>query len=209
MRGVLAGLGGILRRLRVRIVAWRYNNKYAVAAYDNLVMTPSPQVSPSLSEKFSGREFCIALDGSPIRGGSSGERMVVKTVDAGLGKKVLKLSGGNPDALAAGRTGGYSVPVPRATEVAASGARVRVSVLARAAKGQAEAEFLLAYSTNEVGNSGWRKFAVGPDFDRRGFEWDVPVMIKGFGDYVGILPAEPGGAGVEFCEVKVEVVGRG
>ena len=69
------------------------------------------------------------------------------------------------------------------------------------------AELSLAYSTNEVGNTGWRKFSVGQQYEAKSFEWDVPTMKKGLGDYVGILPAPD--LGVEISMLTVEAIPRG
>ena len=88
-------------------------------------------------------------------------------------------------------------------EAAASGKRVRVSVNARAARANT-ADFSVAYSTNEVGNSGWRKFTAGNQFEIKSFEFDVPPMREGKGDFVGVLPAP--GSGVEIESLKVEVI---
>jgi hypothetical protein len=129
----------------------------------------------------------------------------IETAD---GKVVLHLSGaivGQADS--SGRTNGFSIRVPDSFEAAASGKRVRVTARVRATQDADAAEFSLAYSTSEVGNSGWRKFTVGREFEPKGFEWDVPPMKKGNGDYVGILPAEASGVDVET--LTVEAIPRG
>jgi hypothetical protein len=119
-------------------------------------------------------------------------------------RNVLLLSGGDPNAVSHGLTGGLSIRVPDAFEAAVSGHRVRVKVMARAARGIADAEFSIAYSTADVGNSGWQKMSVGKHFETQSFEWDVPTMVKGNGDYVGILPGQAGAievAGLVVCAV--------
>src|SRR5262245_41224780 len=127
--------------------------------------------------------------------------MVAKPSRTADGKTVLCLFGGDPGAESQGRTGGFSISLPDRIEVAASGKRVRVS--ARAA-GASTAEFSVAYSTNEVGNSGWHEFTAGNRFEIKSFEFDVPPMREGRGDFVGILPV-PGPA-VEVETLKVEVI---
>jgi hypothetical protein len=104
----------------------------------------------------------------------------------------LLVSGGDPEAPSAGRTGGYSVRVPDDFERAASGKRVRVGVVVESPDGR-PVRFRLAYSTNEVGNSGWKDFTVsqsgaGSTFQ---FDYDVPPMKDGLGDFIGILPIDP------------------
>jgi hypothetical protein len=131
--------------------------------------------------------------------------MPAEPVSTSDGKTVLHLSGGDTAAPSGGRTGGFSIRVPDSLEAAASGKRIRVTVSARAAEGE-QAEFSLAYSTNEVGNSGWRKFKASSQFETKSFEYDVPTMKKGYGDYVGILPVP--GPGVELETLKVEAIPR-
>lgn len=125
----------------------------------------------------------------------------VKTED---GTTVVYLSGvrAKEKPESGGRTDGFSIRVPDSFEAAASGNRVRVTVIARAPRGAEAAEFSLAYSTSEVGNSGWRKFTAGSDFEPKGFEWDVPTMKNGNGDYVGILPADASGLEIELLTVE-------
>jgi hypothetical protein len=117
----------------------------------------------------------------------------------------LVLTGGDPAARSGGRTGGYSIRVPDSFEASVSEQRVRVVVVARAA-GQAEAPFAIAYSTAEVGNSRWRKFTASAAFAEFAFEWDVPRMVNGNGDYLGILP-DPSGA-LEVSRIRLEAIPR-
>ena len=187
------------------------------AASDQLPLTPTPEPAvptafgaPSLASEVlkshMGAVFQIALDGSPREQMIVAQGMLAEQVKTGDGKTVLHLSGGDRNAASAGRTGGFSIRVPDSIEAAASGERVQVTVNARSARGAELAEFSLAYSTNEVGNSGWRKFIVGQQFQPMSFEFDVPTMRSGNGDYVGILPAP--GPGVEIETLKVEAIPR-
>jgi hypothetical protein len=187
------------------------------AASDQSPLTPTPE--PAVPTAFAapssasavlkshvGAVFQIALDGSPCEQVIVAQGMLAEPAKTGDGKTVLHLSGGDRNATSAGRTGGFSIRVPDSIEAAASGERVRVTVNARSARGAGPAEFSLAYSTNEVGNSGWRKFMVGQQFQPMSFEFDVPTMRSGNGDYVGILPAP--GPGVEIETLKVEAIPR-
>jgi hypothetical protein len=120
------------------------------------------------------------------------------------GTKVLRLSRGRPDAVSAGPTGGFSIRVPDAIEAAASGNRIRVEVVARTAPGAAEGRLALAYSTNEVGNSGWAWREAAPDWAIHRLDYAVPPMRKGNGDFVAVLP-EAEGAGVEVAAMALTV----
>ena len=116
----------------------------------------------------------------------------------------MRLANGNPDAKSGGKTGGYNVRTPDAFETAASGHRIAVSVIARAA-GAPKSRFALAYSTNEVGNSGWRWQDTGPEWTIHTFEYDVPVLKKGNGDFIGILPDRENCPGVDVFLVTAHI----
>lgn len=115
----------------------------------------------------------------------------------GDGQAYLRLCNGAPNAGSQGITGGYSIRLPDAVEAEASGHHVTIKIVARAAS-VPQSRFALAYSTNEVGNSGWRWFDAAPDWAVYAMEWDVPTMRKGNGDFIGILPDVLGKPGTEF-----------
>lgn len=119
----------------------------------------------------------------------------------------ITLAKGNPKALSSGPTNGYSIRLPDSVETAASGHHVTVHVIARAS-GSDRSHFAVAYSTNEVGNSGWRKFTAGPEWSIHTMEYDVPVMKEGRGDFVGILPDSEGNPGTEFCYFAIHISER-
>ncbi len=124
---------------------------------------------------------------------------------ARCGRLVLQLAGGHSAALPTGKTGGFSLRVPDAFETAASGKQIRVSVVARAQEPAAEGKFAVAYSTNEVGNSGWRWFDVSLQWRLLSMEYLVPTMERGCGDFIGILPDEPGKAGIEIAAIAASI----
>lgn len=118
------------------------------------------------------------------------------------GKGVL-LAGASPDALSSGVPGGYSIQVPNAIEAAASGKRVRVTVTA-CSRGKTPTAFAVAYSTNEVGNSGWNEFTASDKRTDFAFEYDVSPMVYGNGDFVSVRAV----AALELRALKVEVIER-
>jgi hypothetical protein len=117
----------------------------------------------------------------------------------------IRLANGKTDAASFGTTQGYSIRVPDIVEAAASGCLVSVNVVARAA-GCAQSRFAVAYSTNEVGNSGWRWQDAGAEWSVFTIEYDVPVMKNGNGDFIGILPDGNGRPGTEFCFLSVNMM---
>jgi hypothetical protein len=125
-------------------------------------------------------------------------------VDEVSGLAYIRLANGSPGAASYGATGGYSLRVPDAVEAAASGQSVSVSVVARAAN-RDHAKFALAYSTNEVGNSGWRWLTAAAQWSICRMDYEVPVMKNGHGDFIGLLPDSEGKPGVEICGLAVHV----
>ncbi len=135
-----------------------------------------------------------------------GERIIcLSYTDEKTRTGYIRLANGKTDAASRGTTDGYSIRLPDAIEAAASGHHVSVNVVARAAGG-ARSRFALAYSTNDVGNSGWRWQEAGPEWSIFSMEYDVPVMKKGNGDFVGILPDAEGRSGTEFCYLSVKIL---
>ncbi|SDY39983.1 hypothetical protein [Nitrosomonas sp. Nm33] len=116
----------------------------------------------------------------------------------------ITLAKGNPKAGSGGVTGGYSIRLPDQIEAAASGHHIAVSVIARASGGD-QSRFAVAYSTNEVGNSGWRKFTAGAEWAVYTMEFDVNVMKEGRGDFVGILPDSEGSPATDFCYFAITI----
>jgi hypothetical protein len=131
--------------------------------------------------------------------------MEASLVTTGDGRIVLRLANGDPKAHSAGPTGGYSIRVSDQTELAASGKPVRVLVVARVAAAAPSSRLAVAYSTNEVGNSGWRWFSVGQEWAELEMDYDVPPMRDGHGDFIGLLPDEQGAPAVEVSAVAVRV----
>lgn len=128
-------------------------------------------------------------------------------IDERTGTVHISLANGKPNAASTGQTEGYSIRLPDTIEAAASGHRVSVSVVARAA-GAAQSRFALAYSTNDVGNSGWRWQGAGPEWSVFTMEYTVPAMKNGNGDFVGILPDMEGQTGTEFCYLWINTTER-
>lgn len=116
----------------------------------------------------------------------------------------LVASGSVSEPSSAGRTAGLSLRLPDSLELAASGRTVRVSLLAAAADGAAVA---IAYSTSEVGNSGWRTLTLSATPAVVSFDYAVPQGKPRGGDYVGILPdPQATGQSVTLYGLSVEVV---
>lgn len=106
-----------------------------------------------------------------------------------------------------GSTHGVFVRVSDEFEQAASGNRIRVSITAKRSEENAAETFAIAYSTNEVGNSGWQSFQAGEDFEIFVFKYDVRPMREGKGDFVGVWADVTGsGKGLLVQSLTVEVI---
>jgi len=103
---------------------------------------------------------------------------------------VLRLSGQTDFRSAGGRTGGIALPIAGAQEAQFSGHRIRIE--ADVAMDGSGTGFEVVYSTSEVGTSGWQSFEAGPDMRQVAFEYDVPAMEAGRGDFLGFRPPPDG-----------------
>lgn len=112
----------------------------------------------------------------------------------------MTISGTISERVSAGQTTGISLRVPAEFEIAASGKIVRVHAVV---SGETAGDAFLAYSTNDVGNSGWMPFPVSNEDSAIVLEYNVPVMNLGQGDYIGI---DPNGLSITVKAVSVEVV---
>lgn len=126
-------------------------------------------------------------------------------VDAETGMRFVRLANGPQIARSFGKTDGYSLRTSDAFEIAANGRRVVVSAVVRAAEAP-NARFALAYSTNEVGNSGWHWQNAGPDWAVYSFDYAVPVMKQGLGDFIAILPEPKGQPGIDLLLVVARLL---
>ena len=106
-----------------------------------------------------------------------------------------------------GRTQGVYMQVPEAFEEDASGQQVRISITARSAPANGSKSFAVAYSTREVGNSGWQQFEASDVFETHSFQYSVNPMQEGQGDFVGIWADTSGsGRAIIVESVTVEVL---
>ena len=173
------------------------------------LVTSSEPTKPDNLEELRSRIAGSAAYFHPFEIGSVPFRIAAGMIcsnytDERSGTGYISLANGKTNATSHGMTEGYSIRLPDTIEAAASRNRVSVNVVARAA-GSAQSRFALAYSTNEVGNSGWRWQDAGPEWSVFTMEYDVPVMKKGNGDFVGILPDTDGRPGTEFCYLSVNI----
>ncbi len=115
------------------------------------------------------------------------------------------LSGHVEGAPSNGRPGIFAT-VPTNVEEVASGSRIEIAVTLFS---DPATQAAVAYSTNEVGNSGWRSISATPQGARSAFIYTVREMNVGQGDYIGLLP-DPNGTGqtVEVTDITITILGE-
>lgn len=84
-----------------------------------------------------------------------------------------------------GRTGAVYLQVPEMFETSASASMIEMAVDLVA---EADGNIAIAYSTSEVGNSGWKMLPITAGENTVTMTYAVPAMKNGNGDYFGIQP---------------------
>lgn len=154
-----------------------------------------------------GSRFEALADAKGIAGLTAPQGGNMARVDSpGVETAVVRLSGVQSNSPSYGKPG-FHLTLPKAFEQAASGQTVRVTVAARRAPDASGKSFAIAYSTNDVGKSGWQRFDLTDQFASYSFTYQVPVMKAGNDDYIGILP-DDGGA-VEVIGIGAEIFPTG
>jgi len=111
----------------------------------------------------------------------------------------VEIKGNALPGLSGARTSGFFLGLPTNYETQFSGSLVRVSVHA---KRLGFGGMKVAYSTAEVGNSGWKIFKLTPKIEVYSFEYQVPELLNGRDDFIGILPTA-GPIQITSIEVKI------
>ena len=106
---------------------------------------------------------------------------------------------------ASGQTNLATFAIPTELAVQFSGRRIRIDILAREEPGaDADSELSIAYSTNEVGDSGILTAAIPGDGNWRWytFYYEVPDATAGGPDYFGVAPSTVGKK-VQLARVRI------
>lgn len=111
----------------------------------------------------------------------------------------VTLEGEPADRRSGGRTSGAFMRLGSETEQAFSGQQIEVTLVVRGADATLDA----TYSTNDVGNSGWRSLSAGETFAARRFTYDVPQLDRGREDFLGLIPV---GGAVDVSAIAIRVV---
>lgn len=114
--------------------------------------------------------------------------IVAEGVSYTISEDAARISGVPLNAGAGGSTGAVGIRLPDSFEAEASGKIVSVTV--RASSADENALIGIAYSTADVGNSGWQAFPLTSEPTDYTFTYDVPVLQAGNGDYLGFRSYE-------------------
>lgn len=127
-------------------------------------------------------------------------------VTAALGEDgYLLLTGGVDGGISGNRTSGAYLEINPEQEAEISGQTIKVSVIA-AASGSLPATLALAYSTGEVGNSGWQKFDLTSEWAEYSFEYSVNPLKRGGLDFLGMMVTE--GDGATISELGIDILNQ-
>ena len=160
---------------------------------------PAPTAAPAPQDTIQPTTTAFSLD---LRGELAARRvshppsLQVRATQTGL-----VLTGHIPDASAQSQTGGVSVRIDPPHETAFAGRRIEVTLRARSRDGAAG--FSAVYSTNDVGNSGWRPLPLTSEFAPQFFSYNVPPMQRGASDFIGIMPPTTGSVEIERVDVRI------
>lgn len=101
--------------------------------------------------------------------------------------ETMTVSGTSAESSPGGTTGGAAITIGSETEAALSEKVITVKIVA---KGEPGSVLSAAYSTNDVGNSGWRTFDMTDSFAEYTFEYSVPAVNRGRDDFLGLSPSQ-------------------
>ena len=130
------------------------------------------------------------------------ETMVVPaglTVTPGEGD-IITIAGTSANEISHGVTGGAAFVLGPELENQIGGHVINLRILA---KSDGATGFKVAYSTNEVGNSGWNEFSLTDSFEEYAVEFAVGAVKDGRNDYVGFVPV---GGDMSIAAVGIDVL---
>jgi hypothetical protein len=129
---------------------------------------------------FCGKKEPKVFEHSGSAGWKTVKGIEIETVDKTISMKssVKKPSSG-------GSTQGAYLVIPKEVAESFSGKKVQVTFQARSGESKPSKMIWAAYSTAEVGNSGWKKFELTNELKEYSFNYQVPKIKKGGVDFIG------------------------
>jgi len=103
-----------------------------------------------------------------------------------------------------GSTDGAFLTIPQGIAEPFGGKKVSITFTAKTVEKKGSDFIWVSYSTFDVGNSGWKKFALTNELQAHTFEYQVPKPKKGGIDYIGFNSDITGGGKIAVVD-KVEI----
>jgi hypothetical protein len=106
---------------------------------------------------------------------------------------------------------GLSIELPASFAQQANGRRLEIGIIARAAQSNTSGVLSAVFATRQAGNSGWRNFKLGPNFQTHQILFDMPALDTGYtAKPIVVVHADAAGKGrsVELIGVFVRLVPR-
>lgn len=164
--------------------------------------TSGGETPPSVVKETSppAYENSIVLENIALQNQFTASELVnVEPTEVGV---VLSVTQSNESLPASGGfTDGAYIRLGTNLETAIGGKTIKVSFVAKSDT-LSSASLMAAYSTADVGNSGWVDFQITNVPSEYSFTYDVAEPIDFRGDYIGFVPGVDGG--IELTEVSIQ-----
>ena len=127
-------------------------------------------------------------DGSEFSGWTAptGHTLTRETSEVFSGSSSARIVTATQSSSAAGTTGAVYFAIPEEIALSFGGRKILITCYAKAATSSGASSFQIAYSTNEVGNSGFSSFTPTTSWQVFAFTYDVPDPVNGGTDFIGI-----------------------
>lgn len=127
-------------------------------------------------------------DGSEFSGWTAptGHTLTRETSEVFSGSSSARIVTATQSSSAAGTTGAVYFAIPEEIALSFGGRKILITCYAKAATSSGASSFQMAYSTNEVGNSGFSSFTPTTSWQPFAFTYDVPDPVNGGTDFIGI-----------------------
>jgi hypothetical protein len=170
----------------------------AAAVLSLAACEPQPDTAPEpASDPYGLAGAAVLHEGGPALAAAltAAAGMTVATAADG---RFVTLSGMPESRNSAGRTSGAAIEITGDIEEALAGRTIEIVLVARGSEGTA---LDAAYSTNDVGNSGWSTFVLTPEFATLTFTYETREMRSGNNDYLGLI-AQNGAVDIAAIAVR-------
>ena len=141
---------------------------------------------PSDPELLNATQFIEPCEDTSVWGLPSGNSIALSS-DKFSGAYSVQITWiGTSNPASSGTTGGAYLTIPERIALGFANKRIKVTVYAKQPSSNASSSFAVAYSTSDVGNSGWQSFTPTTSWAPYSFVYDVPVPNAGGTDFLGI-----------------------